>query len=314
MTGKPIKTRRLAGDQAGIAQAASILRAGGLVAFPTETVYGLGGDARNGEAVARIFAAKGRPSFNPLIVHVADIEMAGRYGILNAAARDLVEGAWPGPVSIVVPLRPGADLSPLVTAGQDSVALRMPESPVALKLLREFGGPLAGPSANPSGRISPTTADHVLKGLDGRIDAVIDAGPTPQGVESTIIGFLGDRPKLLREGAFVPSLDDMEVETVTTDQPRAPGQLASHYAPKASVRLNATKAHPGEFLLGFGPVAGDLTLSAKGDLVEAAANLYAALHECDARDVRKLAVAPIPEHGLGRAINDRLRRAAAPRD
>jgi L-threonylcarbamoyladenylate synthase len=313
MPDKTIKTKRLSADAEGIAEAAAILRAGGLVAFPTETVYGLGADARNGEAVARIFEAKGRPSFNPLIVHVDGIEMANRIGVVEGAARALVEKAWPGALTIVVPLREGAGLSALVTAGQQSVGLRMPHSDVALSLIREACIPLAGPSANPSGRVSPTTADHVIAGLEGRIDAVIDGGATPVGVESTIVGFLGDQPTLLREGAFALDLPDMRVETHFKTQPLAPGQLDSHYAPLASVRLNATEAHPGEFLLGFGDVAGDLTLSAEGSLTEAAANLYAMLHEVDARGVRRLAVAPIPDQGLGRAINDRLARAAAPR-
>ena len=313
MPESPNQTRRLPANQAGIAEAAALLRQGGLVAFPTETVYGLGADARNGQAVARIFEAKGRPVFNPLIVHVANLEMAERYGEMTGPARDFAERVWPAPVSIVVPLREGTDLSSLVTAGQDSVALRVPRSDIALRLLREFGGPVAAPSANPSGRISPTTADHVLSGLDGRIDAVIDGGPTPEGLESTIIGFLGERPTLLREGAFVPDLPGLVAETDTKGAPRSPGQLASHYAPLARVRLNARQAEPGEFLLGFGSVEGDVSLSQAGDLVEAAANLYAALHDCDARGVTRLAVAPIPDRGLGRAINDRLRRAAAPR-
>lgn len=305
------QTKRLKPNETGVAEAAALLRAGGLVAFPTETVYGLGADARNGDAVARIFEAKDRPAFNPLIVHVADLEMADRYGVIRGVARDLVVEFWPDALSIVVPLREGTDLSPLVTAGQQSVALRMPKSDIALDLLRAFGGPIAAPSANPSGRISPTTASHVLSGLDGRIDAVIDGGATRAGLESTIIGFLEDRPRLLREGAFVPVLSDLCVDTSFDKSPIAPGQLASHYAPKASVRLNATKARAGEFLLGFGSIAGDLSLSPDGSLVEAAAALYSALHEADARGVERLAVAPIPDVDLGRAINDRLRRAAA---
>lgn len=308
-----LQTKRLKPNDTGIAEAAALLRAGGLVAFPTETVYGLGSDARNGEAVARIFEAKGRPAFNPLIVHVADLEMADRYGVIRGDARDLVVEFWPDALSIVVPLREGTDLSPLVTAGQQSVALRMPKSEIALDLLRAFGGPIAAPSANRSGRISPTKASHVLAGLDGRIDAVIDGGATRAGLESTIIGFLDDRPRLLREGAFVPALSDLWIDTSFDKSPISPGQLASHYAPKASVRLNATEACGGEFLLGFGPIGGDLSLSPKGSLVEAAATLYSALHEADARGVERLAVAPIPDVDLGRAINDRLRRAAAPR-
>ena len=304
-------TETLKADGKGIARAAEILRAGGLVAFPTETVYGLGADARNDRAVARIFDAKGRPSFNPLIVHVSGLPMAEAFGHLPPGARDLIDPDWPEALSIVVPLREGSGLSQLVTAGNPSVALRCPTSPVAQALIRALGGPIAAPSANPSGRVSPTTAEHVLSGLDGRIDAVIDGGPSASGLESTIIGFLGNGPVVLRDGGFQ---SDLPRATEAKDAPVAPGQLASHYAPTASVRLDATEAHPGEFLLGFGPVTGDLTLSGTGDLVEAAANLYAALHEADARGVTRLAVAPIPDIGLGRAINDRLRRAAAPRE
>ena len=306
-------TKRLKANTDGVAAAAEVLRAGGLVAFPTETVYGLGADACNGEAVARVFEAKGRPSFNPLIVHVADLESAQRIGVFNAAALKLVEREWPQALSLVVPLRKGAGLSELVTAGQDSVAIRVPRSEIALELLRAFGGPVAAPSANPSGRISPTTPEHVLGGLEGRIDAVLDGGPTPAGIESTIISCLGAEPTLLREGAYVTA-DEMAFEVGSETAPTAPGQLASHYAPNALVRLNVRKAAQGEFLIGFGQVAGDITLSAKGDLIEAAATLYAALHEADARGVTRLAIAPIPDAGLGRAINDRLRRAAAPRD
>ena len=314
MAEKRIETKRLGADASGISDAADILRAGGLVAFPTETVYGLGADATNGQAVAGIFEAKGRPSFNPLIVHVSSLEMAERYGVFSDTARVLVEQAWPDAVSVVVPLRPDSGLSELVTAGQNSVALRMPRSEIALELLRSFGGPVAAPSANLSGKISPTSAAHVLKGLNGRIDAVLDGGPTPQGLESTIIGFLDAQPVLYREGAFVDFPPDMVRQLDGGSAPVAPGQLASHYAPKATLRLNATEAHEGEMLIGFGDIAGDLSLSPSGDLREAAANLYALLHEADERDVERLAVAPIPNEGLGRAINDRLRRAAAPRD
>lgn len=314
MAEKWIETKRLGADASDISDAADILRAGGLVAFPTETVYGLGADATNGQAVAGIFEAKGRPSFNPLIVHLSGLEMAERYGVFSDSARAFVEQAWPDAVSVVVPLRPNSGLSELVTAGQNSVALRMPRSEIALELLRAFGGPVAAPSANLSGKISPTSADHVLKGLDGRIDAVIDGGPTPQGLESTIIGFLDDQPVLYREGAFVNFPPDLVRQLDGGSAPIAPGQLASHYAPKASLRLNATAARRGEMLIGFGEIAGHLSLSPTGDLREAAANLYALLHEADERDVERLAVAPIPNEGLGRAINDRLRRAAAPRD
>jgi L-threonylcarbamoyladenylate synthase len=308
------KTEHLCADAAGIARAADLLKAGGLVAFPTETVYGLGADARNGQAVARIYEAKGRPSFNPLIVHVADLASVERLGELDEAARALLAGGWPAGLTLVLPLRGDAGLSPLVTAGLESVAVRVPASPLALSLLRAFGGPVAAPSANPSGKISSTTADHVLRGLGGRIDAVIDGGATRAGLESTIISFTGPKPVLLREGAFQPPAGMVFGQPeVDANRPVAPGQLASHYAPEASIRLNATEPRAGEFLIGFGPVAGDVTLSEGGDLVEAAARLFALFHEADARGVTRLAVAPVPETGLGRAINDRLRRAAAPR-
>ncbi len=308
-----MKTERLGTDTIAIQSAARLLRDGELVAFPTETVYGLGADATNDRAVAKVFEAKGRPSFNPLIVHVADMSMAETLGDVPRDARDLVERVWPGPLSIVVPLREPSVLSPLVTAGQSTVALRAPNSPVAQNLIRELGRPIAAPSANPSGKISPTTADHVLEGLDGRIAAVIDGGACPGGLESTIIGFLGDAPRLLREGGYVPELPDLNMETSFEDSPLAPGQLSSHYAPDGDIRLDAKEASEDEFHIGFGEIAGDVPLSETGDLVEAASRLYAVLHEANARKAKKIAVAPIPEIGLGRAINDRLRRAAAPR-
>lgn len=313
VTGGRVNTERLGTDDTAIARAADLLRAGQLVAFPTETVYGLGADATSDSAVAGVFDAKGRPSFNPLIVHVSDIEMAEHYGRLPELARDLVETVWPGPLSIVVPLRDGTDLSPLVTAGQASVALRMPSGVVASRLIAKLGGPIAAPSANPSGRISPTSAEHVVSGLDGRIAALIDGGTCPAGLESTIIGFLEDTPSLLREGAYVADLPGLTRHGPTGDTPLAPGQLASHYAPEGTLRLNAKMAEPEEFHIGFGPIPGDINLSKTGDLVEAAARLYAALHEANARRAARIAVAPIPDTGLGRAINDRLRRAAAPR-
>lgn len=297
-----------------LGRAAAILASGGLVSFPTETVYGLGADATNDRAVARIFDAKGRPRFNPLIVHVSDLEMAQRFGVIEGAALEFVTAHWPAAVTVVVPLREGTALSDLVTAGNDSVALRMPAAPLARRLIQKFGTPLAAPSANPSGRISPTTARHVLDSLSGKIDAVIDGGAAQVGLESTIIGFLGDGPVLLREGAFTDLPANITRKTSFEGAPTAPGQLASHYAPNAPVRLNAQMAEAGEFLIGFGDVTGDISLSPTGDLIEAAANLYAALHQADAQHVTRLAVAPIPDKGLGRAINDRLRRAAAPRD
>ncbi|WP_113912444.1 L-threonylcarbamoyladenylate synthase [Roseovarius dicentrarchi] len=307
----------LPADETGIAEAAAALSAGDLVAIPTETVYGLAGDARSGTAVARIFEAKGRPSFNPLIVHVPDIAAAQTYGIWSDTAQKLAAAFWPGPLTLVLRLRPGCGLSSLVTAGQDSVALRIPAHPVALALLRAFGAPLAAPSANPSGQISPTLPAHVADGLGGRIAAILDGGACGIGVESTIIGLTGT-PTLLRPGGLpVETVEDVIGAPLTQwqdgDTLTAPGQLGSHYAPKALMRLNAGAARPGETLLGFGTSEGAaLNLSRTGDLTEAAANLFDHLHQLD-RTAQRIAVAPIPEHGLGRAINDRLRRAAAPR-
>ncbi|WP_225026415.1 L-threonylcarbamoyladenylate synthase [Xinfangfangia pollutisoli] len=312
-------TETLSADDAGIARAAALLRAGQLVAFPTETVYGLGGDARNDQAVARIFEAKGRPRFNPLIAHVADLEMAETLAVFDAQARALAQAFWPGPLTLVLPLRPEAGISALVTAGHDTLAVRLPAHPVASALLRAFGGPLAAPSANPSGRVSPTRADHVRAGLSGRIAAVLDGGACAVGVESTIVS-LGPEPRLLRPGgvpaeALEAALRQPLPAGGSETAPNAPGQLASHYAPGAPVRLGAHAAETGEILVGFGPVKGDLTLSASGDLVEAAASLFHILREADALagPEGRIAFAPIPEKGLGRAINDRLRRAAAPR-
>jgi L-threonylcarbamoyladenylate synthase len=312
-------TLRFEADGPGVSRAAALLRDGGLVAFPTETVYGLGADARNGRAVARIFEAKRRPRFNPLIVHVPSLAAAREIGVFDGAAERLAAAFWPGALSLVVPVAAGAGLSDLVTAGLPTVAIRVPELPLAREFLGEAGVPVAAPSANPSGRISPTTADHVLEGLSGRIDAVLDGGPCPVGVESTIVGVLDGVPRLLRPGGL--PLEPLEAclgEAIRPADPeaegvRAPGQLASHYAPSAPVRLGATEAERGEVLLGFGPVRGSLSLSASGDLVEAAANLYAHLRALDAGGFAGIAVAPVPERGLGRAINDRLRRAAAPR-
>lgn len=306
----------------GIARAAAILRAGGLVAMPTETVYGLAGDARSDTAVARIFEAKGRPRFNPLIMHLADMAAARQIAVFDDRAERLAAAFWPGPLTLVLPLRDGAGLSPLVTAGLPSVALRLPAHPVARALIAAFGGPLAAPSANPSGRVSPTRADHVTQGLGGRIAAVLDAGPCTVGVESTILGLTDDRPRLLRPGGIPAEALEAALGTppdIGADpaRPVAPGQLASHYAPAAPVRLNATTAAPSEIWVGFGPgcKGAALTLSATGDLVEAAANLFHTLREADALagPVGRIAFAPIPDRGLGRAINDRLRRAAAPR-
>ena len=311
---RSVTVRRLAPDAKGLDTAAEMLRAGGLVAFPTETVYGLGADASDGRAVARIFEAKGRPAFNPLIVHVPDLAMAQRIGVLPAAAEALVNPVWPLSLTVVVPLQEGADISPLVTAGNSTVALRVPGHPLALKLLTAVERPIAAPSANPSGRISATTADHVLSGLGDRIDAVLDGGPTQVGLESTILGFDTGAPVVLREGGYLVAGARRDTRCEPGEAPVvAPGQLSSHYAPRARVRLDVLEAEPGEFHLGFGPVQGDLSLSAKGDLTEAAANLFSHLHRADAMGVDALAVAPVPDKGLGRAINDRLRRAAAPR-
>ncbi|TCO71152.1 translation factor SUA5 [Rhodovulum euryhalinum] len=305
----------------GIARAAGLLASGELVAFPTETVYGLGADARNDRAVARIFEAKGRPRFNPLIVHLADVAAARGIALMDSDAERLADTFWPGALTLVLPLRPEAGLSPLVTAGLPSVALRVPDHPVAHALLAAFGGPVAAPSANPSGAVSPTRAAHVLDGLGDRIAAVVDGGACPVGVESTIVGFDPD-PVLLRPGglpveAIEACLGGPLAMRGAAAPVTAPGQLSSHYAPGAAVLLEAATPPAGALWLGFGPgcKGAALNLSPAGDLVEAAANLFDALRELDSRAApgQTIAVAPIPDRGLGRAINDRLRRAAAPR-
>lgn len=314
------RTLTLRPDHDGIARAARLLAAGDCVALPTETVYGLAADARDGQAVAGIYAAKGRPSFNPLIVHVADAGAAQAIGALDADALRLARAFWPGPLTLVVPLRADAGIAGIVTAGLDKVGLRVPAHPVAQAVLRALGGPLAMPSANRSGRISPTTAGHVLDpdgGLAGRIAAVLDGGACPVGVESTIVGWRDGVPALLRPGgvpadAIASVLGRALAPAPDLAAPDAPGQLASHYAPAATVRLGAAGPRDGETLIGFGPVAGDLTLSAGGDLTEAAARLFDVLRAAD-RLGRPIAVAPVPPEGLGLAINDRLARAAAPR-
>ncbi|MES0864596.1 L-threonylcarbamoyladenylate synthase [Ruegeria sp. SCPT10] len=310
-------TLDLTADPDGIARAADLLRQGLLVAFATETVYGLGGDARNGEAVAEIYEAKGRPSFNPLIAHVASVEAARRFVDWSDHAETLANAFWPGPLTLVLPLRDGHGISPLVTAGLETLAVRVPVHQTARDLLAAFDGPVAAPSANPSGQISPTTADHVRAGLGGRISAILDDGPCGVGLESTIVGLAGE-PTLLRPGGI--ALEDIETALNTRlhlhqvgDHLTAPGQLQSHYAPDAPVRLNAVLKQGEEVLLGFGPVDCDLNLSESGNLIEAAANLFAALHSLNETG-RPIAVSPIPDHELGAAINDRLRRAAAPRD
>ncbi|MEM1375384.1 MAG: L-threonylcarbamoyladenylate synthase [Pseudomonadota bacterium] len=308
-------THHLTGE-AGITRAAELLRVGEVIAFPTETVYGLGGDATNADAVARIYEAKRRPSFNPLIVHVPSLEEALRLAAFPPWAERLASAFWPGAMTLVLPSR--NVLPDIVSAGNLTLALRVPAHPLATSLLEAAGRPIAAPSANLSGRVSPTTAAHVLDGLDGRIAAVLDGGPTTVGLESTIIG--GPEPTLLRPGGI--PVDAIETALgqdlaapppAPANAPTAPGQLSSHYAPGVALRLDVTHPAPGETHLGFGPVAGDTTLSASGDLVEAAARLFAALRELDTAG-NPVAVAPIPETGLGQAINDRLRRAAAPRD
>ena len=305
MSGKNV-TEVVAAGLEGIARAARCLESGGLVAVPTETVYGLAARADRPEAVARIYAAKGRPDFNPLIVHVAGLTQAERLADISSLARTLAEAHWPGPLTLVLPRRKDAGLAEAVTAGLPTIALRAPDHPVMRALLERCDFPLAAPSANRSGFISPTTAAHVLASLDGRIDMVLDGGATSAGVESTIVA--------VRADGSVEELRPGPVQVGTRGAARgieAPGQLASHYAPGKPVRLNALAAQDGEFLIGFGAVAGDVTLSASGDCTEAAARLYACLHEGARAAAPRIAVAPVPEHGVGRAINDRLRRAAA---
>jgi L-threonylcarbamoyladenylate synthase len=313
-----LNTLHLTPEPDGIARAAETLSAGGLIALPTETVYGLGADARDDHAVARIFQAKGRPHFNPLIVHVASAQVAQRYVEWSDTAQRLASAFWPGALTLVLPLRADAGLSPLVTAELPTLAIRVPAHPVAQALLAAFDGPVAAPSANPSGKISPTTAQHVIDGLSGRIEGILDGGPCPVGVESTIIGLSG-APMLLRPGGVAAE----EIEAILgaplaqrdqSDPLTAPGQMLSHYAPGARVRLNATDITEDELLLGFGPVTCTLNLSESGDLVEAAANLFHHLHALDAMNPKGIAVSPVPMRGLGIAINDRLARAAAPRD
>ena len=300
-------TRVLPLGPEAIAEAARLIGEGLAVAVPTETVYGLAGDAANGEAVARIYEAKGRPGFNPLIVHVETIEQARTIARFDDEAEALAARFWPGPLTLVLPLAEGAPIASLVTAGLATIALRMPAHPAMRDLLRAVGRPLAAPSANASGRISPTRAAHVLASLDGRIPLILDGGATEHGVESTIVALTGGPPRLLRHGPIDLGL------ALSAGAIEAPGQLASHYAPSKPLRLDAAEAREGEWLIGFGPIAGAATLSALGDLVEAAANLFERLHQADAAAAPRIAVAPIPGTALGAAINDRLRRAAAPR-
>ena len=298
--------------EAAIAQAAAIIAAGGCVATPTETVYGLAADATNAQAVAGIYAAKGRPSFNPLIVHVADRRAAEVIAMFDRDARALADAFWPGPLTLVLPLRPDAPIAGLVTAGLSTVAIRVPQHRAMQALLAATGKPLAAPSANASGAISPTRAEHAAASLAGRIPLVIDDGATSGGIESTIVA-VGAQPRLLRPGPVSAAQIEREIGRwlgAAGDAIEAPGQLASHYAPRKPLRLNATEAREREWLIGFGAVAGDATLSATGDLTEAAARLFDELHRADASDRIAIAVAAVPEDGIGLAINDRLRRAA----
>ena len=301
-----MQTRVLPFSDETIAEAARLVRAGEPVAVPTETVYGLAADATNAEAVARIYEAKGRPSFNPLIVHVIDLASAERIGVFDEAARGLAEQHWPGPLTLVVPLREGSGIASIVTAGLETIGIRIPAHPAMQALLRAAGHPLAAPSANVSGSISPTRASHVLKSLGGRIPLIIDGGATERGLESTIVAATDGALRLLRPGPI-----QIEASLERGAGIEAPGQLASHYAPSKPLRINASSAEAGEFLIGFGPVAGDANLSPSGDPIEAAARLFDLLHQAEASDKPRIAVAAVPETGVGHAINDRLRRAAA---
>jgi L-threonylcarbamoyladenylate synthase len=308
-------------DAGAIAEAANALRQGNLVAFPTETVYGLGADATNDHAVASIFSAKGRPRFNPLIVHLTDIDDAMRYVVMPELARALAARFWPGALTLVLPRKPDTALSLLVSAGLDSVAVRVPSHPVAHALLRATARPIAAPSANPSGKISPTRAAHVAENMANKVAMILDGGPTHLGLESTIIGFENGNAVLLRPGAVSREAIEAVIGPLKARQQSnvsSPGQLASHYAPRANLILNAQAPVQADALLAFGPPLLGATLvrnlSEHGDLTEAAANLFAMLRELDATGAQIIAVMPIPETGLGEAINDRLRRAAAPRE
>ena len=317
----PVETRLIAASPSGIVEAARLLRAGAPVAFPTETVYGLGADATDDRAVAAIFAAKQRPRFNPLIVHVLNAEIAETLADFDDRARRLAETFWPGPLTLILPRRPDSPASLLVSAGLDSIAVRVPAHRVARSLLTETGKPIAAPSANLSGQVSPTTAQHVLDSMGGRIPLILAGGRCTVGLESTVVDLTGPIARLLRPGSVtaedLAALIGPLASSDQTDQPKSPGQLASHYAPNAPLRLNVPQPHPGEAYLAFGPDMrkGDriANLSAEGDLHEAAANLFAMLRALDQPDIVGIAVAPIPEEGLGVAINDRLVRAAAPR-
>jgi L-threonylcarbamoyladenylate synthase len=329
MTAK-IPTRIIPAQVGAATDAAACLSTGGLVAFPTETVYGLGADATNATAVAKLYEAKGRPSFNPLIAHVPDLLAAERLAVFDQAAKRLAAKFWPGPLTLVLKKRAGCAVAELATAGLDSIAVRVPSHEVARDIIKKLGRPVVAPSANQSGHVSPTTAQHVLDDLGGRIDLIIDGGPTHVGVESTIVALL-DRPLLLRPGgiprdavrnALEAELEDVPVSGMDPEVLIAPGMMASHYAPRAKLRLNATSVNAGEAVLAFGPnlppgserAVSVLNLSPAGDLVEAAANLFSDLRTLDAADATGIAVMRVPMEGLGEAINDRLARAAAPKD
>ena len=325
-----IATRVIPAEAGAAADAAACLAAGGLVAFPTETVYGLGADATNATAVAKLYAAKGRPSFNPLIAHVADLPAARRLAVFDAAAERLAARFWPGPLTLVLKKSAGCAVAELATAGLDSIAVRVPDHELAREIIRKLCHPVVAPSANRSGHVSPTVAQHVIDDLGGRIDLIIYGGPATVGVESTIVALL-DRPLLLRPGGLArddirqvlrKDLEDVPVSGMDPESLIAPGMMASHYAPRTTLRLNATSVNAGEAVLAFGPqlppgsekAVRVLNLSPAADLVEAAANLFSDLRTLDAADAKGIAVMRVPMEGLGEAINDRLARAAAPRD
>ncbi len=318
----PVETVIRRHGSAATARAARLILSGGMVAVPTETVYGLAADATDGAAVARIYAAKGRPSFNPLIVHVPDLEAAHALAAFDARAERLAAAFWPGPLTLVLPLKPSAGIASLVTAGLETIAIRIPQHRAIRALLKASGRPLAAPSANASGSISPTRAEHVLASLGGRIPLIIDDGPTLRGIESTIVREVFGATRILRHGpittdqvrqALGDATDTIERFDIGEDAPdriESPGQLLSHYAPRKPLRIGAPRPAADEWMIGFGPTAGDDTLSATGDLEEAAERLFDALHRADASDRAKIAVGPVPIEGIGEAINDRLRRAA----
>lgn len=306
-------TRLLPFNDNAVEEAAGLILRGLPVGLPTETVYGLAADATNGEAVARIYAAKGRPSFNPLIVHVADLGAAERIAVFDPLARTLAGRFWPGPLTLVLPLRRDAPIASLVVAGLPTIALRVPAHPAMQALLAATGRPLAAPSANASGRISPTRAEHVLVSLGGRIPLILDAGPTRHGIESTIVGVSDGIARLLRPGPLGEAELGITLSASPAGTIEAPGQMQSHYAPTKPLRLDAVAPLPGEWMIGFGAVQGDSNLSTSGDLVEAAASLFDRLYEAETGRSAAIAIAPVPREGLGIAINDRLARAAAPR-